>query len=252
MIFAFQPRITRKQHKESLIIPQSLNPLTILPYNKSGIVFNVSLPVAYTFPAAIPSTLLQELYNDVKIISSTITNCKKKVEDSRGTVKTFILGHYLERGGTGNIHQSAFSKTELGQTILNKYKALWRIISEIARDVDTEFYTTLVHSIPDEYRMIGALSLFVCNLAPPKLVHKDVKDWKWCFVFIFGNVQQSGVLLYYMNTYVQMQVGDVLVLRSDMVWHQADQSIVEDVDRFSGVITTHGGLLKRFNKEVKK
>ena len=116
----------------------------------------------------------------------------------------------------------------------------------MARDIDLEYYQTLA-KLPAQYRTMDIFSLFVGHKKPPRLAHKDCKDWKWCFLFLLGNYNISGIYLYYLNIFIQLQPGDLLVFNSHLIWHQADQTVPVDKDRFSGVLTTHAGLLKRCN-----
>jgi hypothetical protein len=154
------------------------------------------------------------------------------------------LGHYLERGGKGQICQSSYQQSEMGQYLTHTYKPLWKKISLIAKAYDFDYYQIL-KQIPKQFRTLGIFSFFVCNLKPPPKVHRDSKDFKWCFIFLFGDFVKSGTYLYYLNLYVNLQLGDILMLKSYKIWHNADTDF-QGLSRYSGILTTHNGLLQRF------
>lgn len=203
---------------------------------------NANNPVAYIIRGGLPTTILDRLAIDITNLRHTVAlTC---VPDSRGTQQSIRLGHYLERGGLGRILQSKFQLSEEGKRLYQTYSTLWDHVSGIAQTYDIEYYNTLLQ-IPEEYRSLGIFSLFVCNLLPPNNVHRDCKDFKWCFLFLFGNFVQSGLYLYYLNLYVTMRPGDLLMLQSNKIWHKADSNVTKGYTRYSGILTTHNGLLQR-------
>ena len=167
-----------------------------------------------------------------------------KIKNSRGAEEYFKFGHYLERGGKGRILQSVISQTEIGKEFLSINNNIWKILTDIAQTMDPE-YAKNIKQIPEQYRTIGIFSMFVSNIKPPTKVHRDCKDYRWCLIFLYGK-HCNGLYLHYLNTYIVLQLGDVLMLDSKRIWHQADKSNM--VDRYSGIVTTHAGLCKRFNK----
>jgi hypothetical protein len=233
-------------HSSSQIQPSSLFPFIILTTTKT-ITNNLGEPVGFILHNQLPIHILHNLATDIQQIQHPIVQLQV---DSQGTQQTLKLGHYLERGGQGRILQSKFHLTETGQQLQKKYTHLWNFISLIARSYDPSYFETL-EQIPEDFRTLGIFSLFICNLIAPSDIHRDCKDYKWCFLFLFGNFEESGIYLYYLNLYVKLQPGDLFILNSHDIWHKADTYVQKNNTRFSGILTTHNGLLQRFVKKIK-
>jgi hypothetical protein len=229
-------------HNNNQMHPCSLFPFTILTTTKT-ITNSLGDPVAFILHNQLPTTTLHNLATDVQQLQIPIN----PQSDSRGTQQTLKLGHYLERGGQGRILQSKFHQTETGRQLQHKYSELWNFISLIAKTYDPTYFDML-QQIPEAFRSLGIFSLFVCNTIPPNNIHRDCKDYKWCFVFLFGNFEESGIYLYYLNLYIKLKPGDLFILNSHEIWHKADTGIQKNQTRFSGILTTHNGLLQRFVK----
>jgi hypothetical protein len=224
--------------------PNDFYPYKILPYGQNHIIqIQSGTAVAITLSSFIPFKQHNTLYQHLRRIVVSKDGGKP---DSRGTIDAIKLGHYLERGGEGSICKSALHQSKQGKRMVSAHSALWKTVSSAAQMVDPIYYATLIDNIPNNVRTMEAFSLFVGHRKAPKLVHKDCKDWKWCFLFLMGNFGISGIYLYYLNIFIQLQAGDLVILNSNMIWHQADQNIPEHLDRYSGILTTHKGLLKRF------
>jgi len=97
--------------------------------------------------------------------------------------------------------------------------------------------------IPEEMRPFGIFSMFVFNFIPGLDTHKDINDFKWCFVFPLGEYKQGGTHFEYLGPagfLAKLNPGDVLAFRSKELWHAVmDYS----GDRMSGVLFTHKGVL---------
>jgi hypothetical protein len=235
-------------HNRSQMLPYSQFPFTILTTTRT-IRNNSGNPIGFILHNQLPTNTLLELATDIQQLQIPM---KVQKMDSKGTQQTLKLGHYLERGGQGRILQSKFHLTKPGQQLQLKYSDLWDFISLIANTYDPTYFEML-HQIPKSFRTLGIFSLFICNLIPPVDIHRDCKDYRWCFLFLFGSFVESGIYLYHLNLYVKLRPGDLFILNSNEIWHKADTYIQSNHTRFSGVLTTHNGLLQRFvnNKKMK-
>ena len=198
-----------------------------------------------------PQSLLRNLTQLFQLIDVKTFLCNDKI-NSKGVKATFPLGHYLDRAG--NIIHSKFNSTPLGNKIFEALQPLANILASVIIQMDPD-YANILQEIPSSYRTFGKLlSVFYGNIFPPENTHKDRRDYKWCYIFPFGTVQQTGVHLEYLNTYAHLNIGDVLKLKSCHVWHRADCIYDTNLQsRFSGVFTSHTGFINRCVKnKIKK
>jgi hypothetical protein len=200
------------------------------------------------FPGVLPVEVLQQLYKDVldRVDGIPLIN---NPHDVRGTQKAFSLGHYLPRGA-GETKEDGLLTSDFhdkfGAFFFQKYKQLWDLISNLMKEVDMEFYTTLM-ATPEEYRPMGIFSLLFCNLVPPKNAHVDTKDVKWCGVFYFGDFDTTKFYLHSLRMTLTCSMGDFVFLQSRCINHQADRSVAK---KMSMVVTAHTGVINKVQNRI--
>jgi hypothetical protein len=195
-------------------------------------------PHLIIFPNVLPKQILQSLPNYVN-------NIPQKMKVSlKGATKTFALGYYLDR--TGILSASPINNTFIGKAIIALLQPIAKIISKIVQKYDNNFYNFITNNVPQQYLLFGICSAFYCNLLPPSLTHRDEKDEKWCFIFPFGSLKKTGLHLPYCNAFVEMNETDFVMLNSKYIWHAADGNVPINETRYSGVLTIHSGLIKKF------
>jgi hypothetical protein len=210
--------------------------------NYSTIITNTK-PILFTLRNLFSDLELQPLFIAMQQWKTSIK--LSSGQDSRGTTQTITLGHYMERGGQNRICESKYNNTPIGQTI---YKTLQNIVYKLTKQmnaIDPQFHDLLLH-IPQQYRTLGIFSTFFGNLQPPKYTHRDQSDYKWSILFPFGTVSHTGLFLPYLNTYVYLNIGDAVVMQANEIWHKAEQNVPVNLEKYTGILTTHKLLLKQF------
>ena len=76
--------------------------------------------------------------------------------------------------------------------------------------------------------MLDLFTIFYCNLALLKNIHKNTKDIKWYCVFSFDTLSKTSIHLIYYNTSINLCIKEVLILKSSKVWHIGDAVIPID------------------------
>lgn len=238
-IYIKQLQVTKIQHLfyELHGIPNLPKKIIIQPPHDTMLIDQNNEVLAYIYRNILPNNSLDILTQ----LAPQVTNLMQIPH--KAADKTFVLGHYLSRNGT--ICQSTNNTTPIGQQIISALQSISSITEQLILLHDRKFYS-FTQNLPSQYRLFNLLSVFYCNLIPPANVHRDEKDAKWCFIFPFGTLPQTGLNLYYCNTYITLNVTDIVMLKSRKVWHVAEQTVPTNYTRYSGVLTTSSGLIKKF------
>ena len=103
--------------------------------------------------------------------------------------------------------------------------------------------------------MFGVFSQIFINLIPPLKSHIDKKDAGYCFIFYLGDFDETHLFLPNLGLDVHFKLGDLIMLKSSKVFHQACPS-VKGVTKYSVIMTTHTNLIttciNKCNKDPKK
>lgn len=191
------------------------------------------------FATLIPDYMLNTLEESADEVFSQITS-KHVVNDSQGPHTCIQFGSIIERGGSGQIRMS--KNNMQFKDFIKSNSDLWSVISGLARVFCPEV-TEAVELLPAEHRIFDMFSIGFLNMTPTRKIHRDVRDWRWCFVIPFGAFTQGFLDLPFLNTKVDVRRGDVACFDSKTLWHNVTGVIG---GRKSIVLTTHRSVVNRF------
>jgi len=182
----------------------------------------------------------KELNDLIEFVAANQSTLVKGSSDSRGPSKAIHLGYWQVRGRK-DIKVSPLTETPPAIELIERFQAIWKKITELARELDPDFVATLETNIPEIMRPFGAFSMFVWNDIPGVRIHRDHLDFDWCFVFPLGQYEGGATHFEFLNYTAKLRQGDVLAFRSRELWHQVD---LWKGERMSGVLFTHSTVLK--------
>lgn len=198
-------------------------------------------PNIMTFRSVFPLEELRDLKDDL-LGNPVVRRYAQEREDSRGPHSTLAVGAWLERGGGGQPHLTPFTKTTEGKQFIQRHRNLFIKASSVAQRV-TPWYAADLMCVPEELRLLELFSLGFFNITPGHQCHRDLRDYVFCWVAVFGDFEAGELSFPYLDTIVHVKPGDLICFRSKELFHEVMPATGQ---RMSFVLCTHTALLNRF------
>jgi hypothetical protein len=190
------PRVTIVLQRDSMVVDSQGNPQIVL------------------VTRAVDKMRLKKLDEIASILKHTsLVNLKH----TRGRYPVLDFG-VLQQRGRFSFHKRPASVTENGKQFHEAMKPICKTVDKVVEMVDPRF-AAAVKQVAGEHLDFGIFSYLALNFGPVEVVHKDVKDFKWCCVVPFGNFTSGKIWFPYMGLEVLAREGDLCLLKSGELWH---------------------------------
>lgn len=186
----------------------------------------------------IPHNLITQLENSAKRCEHLALT--RYTEDKQGPHICVRMGSVVERGGTGAIRKS--SNNEEFSGFLADNKELFKFLSNFLEVFDPEA-AKLIKRVPTEHRIFGNFTVGFWNVTNISKLHRDNRDFRWCFVIPFVENTSANLDLPVLNATVCLKRGDLCVVPSKDLFHSVSNVVGK---RQVIVLTSHTALIRRY------
>jgi hypothetical protein len=141
---------------------------------------------------------------------------KAKVEDMRGKCLSTKFGFYVEHGGSGATW--TVKERDYCPNFLQDIDAVGIWMNKIFKYMCPEIESR-VSQLPAYMRLWDATSLLFWNASNIQHRHVDIRDFMYSIVLPFNHYKNSYIELYYLNTLLHAEWGDMYLLNAHKIYH---------------------------------